>query len=240
MVDGLNNSYKVKSGDCAWKLAQTNLKNNGSKVSNTAIVNEMKRLAELNGCDSVDDFNQKFFSSVGKEIVIEEKSANKPQRETETPSDRNNDRVNQGTQRESVPADSTRVKAPETAPADSTRVSRQKPVQPPAAPKSPKEREIERINNLPDDTSRIIEYNKENYDHEYYGIVDKKTCELKIYDREGNVVKTLTVGVGKAKGDNLQSGYASSNKAKKEAGRYTAPGEFTLDEYKSFNNSYDS
>lgn len=237
MVDGLNNSYKVKSGDCAWKLAQTNLKNNGSKVSNTAIVNEMKRLAELNGCDSVDDFNQKFFSSVGKEIVIEEKSANKPQRETETPSDRNNDRVNQGTQRESVPADSTRVKAPETAPADSTRVSRQKPVQPPAAPKSPKEREIERINNLPDDTSRIIEYNKKNYDHEYYGIVDKKTCELKIYDREGNVVKTLTVGVGKAKGDNLQSGYASSNKAKKEAGRYTAPGEFTLDEYKSFNNA---
>lgn len=237
MVDSLNNTHKVVSGECAWNVAKANLTKGGGKISNSDIVKEMKRLAELNGCDSIDDFNKKFFSTVGKEFMVAENSTNKPENGGGTPVNGNNDKVNQEKQRESAPVDSSRVKGPETAPADSTRVSIQNPVEPPAAPKSPKEKEIERINNLPDDTSRIIEYNKKNYDHDYYGIVDKKTCELKIYDRDGNVVETITVGVGKAKGDNLQSGYLSKNRAKKEAGRYTTPGEFTLDEYSSYNNA---
>lgn len=87
------------------------------------------------------------------------------------------------------------------------------------------------INDMSDDTSRIVAYNKQNYHGKYYGIIDKKTCQLKIYDKQGNVVKTYPVGIGKNKGDNITFGYESQDYSKKEAGRFTTPGEFILDEY---------
>lgn len=82
-----------------------------------------------------------------------------------------------------------------------------------------KAEEAERINNLSTSTERIVEYNKKNYKKQYYGIVDKKTCTLKIYDKtSGTVVKTYTLGLGKDKGDGISGG------------KYTTAGEFTLDE----------
>ena len=98
---------------------------------------------------------------------------------------------------------------------------------------------ITKINEMSDDTARIIAYNRQNYAGDYYGIIDKKSCKLKIYDKQGNVIKTYPVGIGKNRGDNVTFGYKSQNRTKKEAGRYTTPGEFTLDEYQSLgNNNY--
>lgn len=94
----------------------------------------------------------------------------------------------------------------------------------------------QQINDMPDDTARIIAYNRQNYNGQYYGIIDKKSCQLKIYDKQGNVIKTYPVGIGKNKGDNVTFGYKSQDRRKREAGRYTTPGEFTLDEYQSLDN----
>lgn len=75
----------------------------------------------------------------------------------------------------------------------------------------------ERINNISSNKDRIIEYNKTNYNKNYYGIVDKKNCKLTIYDKSGRAVKTYTLGLGKEKGDGLTK-------------NHTTAGEFTLDE----------
>ena len=100
----------------------------------------------------------------------------------------------------------------------------------------PKQTLITEINKLPTSKDRIIEYNK-TFGKKHYAIVDKKACTITLYDKDGNIVKDqngneiiLPVGVGKYKGDNLMYGYASDDKKMKEAGRYTAAGEFTLDE----------
>ena len=69
---------------------------------------------------------------------------------------------------------------------------------------------------------RIIEYNKTNYSPDYYGVVDKKTCTLSIYNKDGKVVKSYILGLGADKGD----GIAHNG----QGGRLTTAGEFTLDE----------
>ena len=57
------------------------------------------------------------------------------------------------------------------------------------------------INNIDSDEKKIIEFNKNNYLYNYYGIVDKKTCTLKIYDKSGKVIDSYVVGVGETIGD---------------------------------------
>ncbi|MCM1338728.1 MAG: L,D-transpeptidase [Muribaculaceae bacterium] len=200
MVNNTTGSYRIISGDCPWNVAKRNLQAKGGKVNNMLIIEEMNRLAKINGCDDVDDFSRKFFYSIGKELILEEV--------------------------EDVEPDVTPIKP------DNPEVPDE-----PARPATTEEAEVERINRMDNDTDRIVEYNKTHYKGEHYGIVDKKTCKLKIYDKEGNVVKTIPVGVGKAKGDYLGSGYLSSDPAKREGGRYTTPGECTLDEYETFDNA---
>ncbi len=95
--------------------------------------------------------------------------------------------------------------------------------------------EIQRINEMPNDLTKIIQYNKKNYKGNFYGVVDKKTCQLMIFDKSGKVVKRITVGIGKTKGDGLSNYYQdhykhTSDAYKAESNRFTTPGEFTLDE----------
>lgn len=247
----VNKTHTVQRGECAWNVAKKNLQSKGTKSTNADIAKEMQRLANLNGCESVEDFNAKYFSSVGSEFVCEEnkqekKGADVPANQHQPTkskepvklpqvdlSDSTNIAKRDNTNVEiKVPVDSLRVDKVKQ-PTDS--VSVKKPA--PTPQLSPEEQEVQRINSLNTDTDRIVEYNKKNYDGNHYAIVDKKTCQLKIYDREGNVLKTLTVGVGKKVGDNLGTYYLDRAEKTKDAykaeqGRYTTPGEFTLDEYK--------
>ena len=101
--------------------------------------------------------------------------------------------------------------------------------------KTPAQAHAIKINQMASDEKKIIEHNKTNYQGQYYGIVDKKSCQLKIYDKQGNVVKTFTVGVGKSKGDGLGAYFLDHYQKTKDAykaenNRYTTAGEFTLDE----------
>ncbi len=244
-------THTVSKGECAWNVAQRTLQKKGGKVTTADITKEMQRLAKLNNCDSVEDFNKKFFSKVGSEFVIDKKEV-------------------QGQQQRSVPLLAPDTLNPDsTLRQDNTRVSRDTLVQrqnnttkteiltPPdlvkdsdrkapvkSQPKlTAKEQEVLRINSMKDDASRIIEYNKKNYEGEHYAIVDKKKCTLSVYDKDGNVVKSFTVGVGKKVGDQLGSyyldrAYKTKDAWKAEQGRYTTPGEFTLDEVKSTSAAY--
>lgn len=238
--------YTVQKNDCPWTVAAKQLKAEGKKVSNDAIVKEMQRLANLNGCDSVDDFSAKFFNKVGAELICNEEGksaapANKPKNKpvpTKSPSDTT--RVARDSVRQNVEVpDNTRVARPVAAP-DSSAVNKKKA---PRKVMTPEQKEAARINNLPNDTARIIEYNKKNCAGNYYGIVDKKTCQLKIYDKSGKIVKTFTVGVGKSKGDNIGSYFMDHCKKTKDAykaesNRYTTAGEFILDDYKNVPDAY--
>lgn len=222
-MTNINKTQNVRRGDCAWKVAARNLQANGKKISNNDIINEMKRLAKLNGCKDVDDFNKKFFSTAGKKYVTDkaEKTQSQKKAEEKPLSARK-------TETRHVKKAASTQQAQKI---DTTKTKKTLQV------KSPQQAYADKINNMPNDTARIIEHNKTSYQGQYYGIVDKKSCQLKIYDKQGNVVKTITVGVGKKKGDNLQSYYMehaekTKNAWKAEQGRYTTAGEFTLDDHK--------
>ena len=76
---------------------------------------------------------------------------------------------------------------------------------------------VDQINHIENNKDRIIAYNKKNYNKKYYGIVDKKNCQLTIYDKSGKAVKSYKLGIGKEEGDGLTA-------------KHTTAGEFTLDE----------
>lgn len=219
-----NRTDVVRKGDSPWRVAERNLKNarlsgnSGQPVTNADIVKEMNRLAKLNGCDNVEDFNSKFFSSVGKEIITDKKEA----KEKTAPK---------------------KAEAPGTPAKPKSRVVNKKIPKTQVPPKTAQEAHAIRINNMSSDEQRIIEHNKTNYQGQYYGIVDKKACQLKIYDKQGNVVKTFEVGIGKTKGDGLPQNYLDLHERTKDAWkaeskRFTTAGEFTLDELSESTNSY--
>lgn len=69
---GNTQSITVKKNDCPWTIAKRSLASQNKKNDNNAIVKEMERLAKLNGCDDVNDFEEKFFKKIGGEIKLSE------------------------------------------------------------------------------------------------------------------------------------------------------------------------
>lgn len=250
----MGNVQKVQRGDCAWTMAKRNLKAENKKITNAAIVGEINRLAKLNGCSSTDDFSKKFFTSTGREVKIkEDKKPATPVAKKDTVPGKNpyNPPI-------TAKQDTTAPKNPKT-PIDTipAPVQKSKPSTPVTQEKNfltraldkigeifatttkkvqktaeeLKKEEAQRINGMASNQQRVIEYNKTNYNGKYYGIVDKKNCKLTIYDKEGKEVRHFTVGVGQQKGDNLCGDTRKTN------GRYTTAGEFTLDEFNSYDYS---
>ena len=75
--------HKIQKGDSPWKVAVTNLKARGVKTDNNAIVKEMQRLAQLNGCKNVEDLSSKFFNRIGLELKTDSNSQVKAQGQTQ-------------------------------------------------------------------------------------------------------------------------------------------------------------
>src|SRR5574344_520048 len=265
MVDNVNKMHSVKKGECAWKIAKETLKATGKTVTNKDILKEMERLAKLNDCNSVEDFNKKFFKSVGKNLITEK---TKPVNTQQT----NNKKIQQSHPKAIVADnDSTYVEKkafhktlknkqiknldkhlkskPTTiinkptvkqdsikaTPSDTTKIAKKTA--------SVTKDFQQRINAMKNDEERVVEYNKKNYKGQYYGIVDKKSCQLKIYNKSGKVVKVYPVGVGKTKGDGLGSYFMDEENHTKDAykaetQRLTTAGECTIDEQKTAAKDY--
>lgn len=101
-------------------------------------------------------------------------------------------------------------------------------------------RYLQYINEMESDEQKIIEHNKHNYNGRYYGIVDKQTCQLKIYRKNGKLVKTYTVGIGRKVGDAPSAYFRDKKKsyAKAQQKAYTTAGEFTMDEITKTSEEY--
>lgn len=197
-------SIRVKKNDSPWLIAKKSLTAQNKEVDNNAIIKEMKRLAKINGCENVDDFGAKFFKKIDTEIKLTENNTQKKE-------------VTKDTKRFQKIIDSTYV-----AQADSTRVAKNDSLK--FAPHSTVEKEIRTINNMPNDLSRIIQYNKKHAEKNYV-VVDKKTCTATVYDKNGKRLNSYEVLLGASKGDDLSTAFAKDTKLAKN-GRRTVPGEY--------------
>jgi len=225
--------YTVQRNDCPWNVSRKRLEASGKKATGTEIAKEMKRLAKLNGCESVDEFAKKFFLKCGSKIVCEKEQQVKPSKTPVIPAEKDNTIV--------AKPDTTRVEREDT-----TRVFNPFKNVPPtevkkdsvsadSVKKSPNrhhrvvdsfEAEAERINSIKGDKNRIIEYNKTHAKGNYV-IVDKKTCQATVYDKQGKVLKSYEVLLGATKGDDLSTAFAADQNLVRN-GRRTVPGEFKL------------
>jgi len=61
-------TYTIEEGNTPWDVAKFELLNNGIKASDGAIVNELYRLAEINGCQQISELTQRF--KVGSTIKL--------------------------------------------------------------------------------------------------------------------------------------------------------------------------
>ena len=197
-------SINVRKNDSPWKVAQRSLAAQNKKADNNAIIKEMERLAKINGCEDVDDFSSKFFKKIDTAIKLTED--NTPQKETKKAP-----RIKQPT------IDSTYV-----AKTESTGVAKNDSLK--FTPYPTIEEEIRTINNMPNDLSRIIQYNKKHASGNYI-IVDKKTCMATVYDKTGKRLKSYEVLLGATKGDDLSTAFAKNPELAKN-GRRTVPGEY--------------
>lgn len=225
--------YTVQRNDCPWKISRKRLESSGKKATGAEIIKEMERLAKLNDCESVEEFSNKFFNKIGSKIVCEKEEQVKPSTLPVIPAEK-----------DTLPAarvDSTRVEREDT-----TKVSN--PFKKVPVPNEKKdsvsrasvnknsnrqlrvfdsfEAEAERINSIKGDKNRIIEYNKTHAKGNYV-IIDKKTCQATVYDKQGKILKSYEVLLGATKGDDLSTAYAADANLARD-GRRTVPGEFKL------------
>lgn len=245
--DVKSNVYTVKRGDCAWKLAQKSLKAKGQEVNNDTIIQEMKNLAKANNCDSVDDFNKKFFSTIGLDLKLTSNPENvdcestlaggghseqldsaktakslRAQRDSSVVSERTVEK-----------ADSTRVEKVKVARGDSTHTARvdsakmtqamRRIAQGTALADSTSWKDIQaqytRINQLSDDKSKVLEWHKQNPTDQNFVIVDKKACKATVYSPDGKEVTSFMVGLGRQKGDDYMK--PNNERPMTSAGIYT-------------------
>ncbi len=69
-VNLTGNVYTIEKGSNLWNVAKANLQQDpNATVNNTAIINEMNRLAAINGCQNYSELSQKF-SRVGVQINV--------------------------------------------------------------------------------------------------------------------------------------------------------------------------
>lgn len=198
-----DNVYTIQKNDCPWKIAEKLLKkeNSTKRLTTKAIIDEMNRLAQANGCTDTTDFQKRFFLAVGSEIQLD------------TP-----DNI---THAESVnPAET-----PETPKAAVERTAWRIQVPPQDS------KELDEINNLPTDKERVIEWHKRNSNtiKGNYVIVDKKACSATVYSADGTELAVFETGLAARKGDQKgQKGGDIHTLPANQMDSFTTAGEYTI------------
>ncbi len=221
----ISNSYTIQKGDCPYTLAKNNLKNQGKKATNSAIVKEMNRLATLNGCKNVDEFGKKYFNSAGKKITF----TGQPKQQNITQNKAIPDSIRPDTLIRAERTDALRV---DTTSKDTIKFNKKHPVDSTRQDTTRHQRmrqvgghsEISRINCMQNDTQKIITYNKKHAKGNYI-ILDKKTCKATIYNKAGQKLKSYEVLLGRDKGDDMSTAWAKDSNKQKYT---TVPGEYTF------------
>lgn len=233
--------FQVRKGDSPWTFAATGL---GDGATQQEIAQQVKKLPSIYGCSSMEEFQRKYFSKPGTTIEIKFGG-----RELQQPSAMQVDTLPQRLrgcdlrQDTTVPCDAIRdsniLRYPRLL-HDSQRIDTDSVNGTFTQHRSnlldfssiPTENwrtvrgEQERINNLPTDKERIIEYNRTiGHPEDNYVIVDKKNFTATVYTPDGQVVKEYEVGVAKNESDALlrrSKRHPENNFAATSAGIYTA------------------
>jgi len=202
-------SIPIKSGDSPWKIAANNLAKEGKKPSSQDIVKEMNKLAQINGCKSVDEFGKKF-SRIGESIKVPVNKQEATYKINNGLGDDKKSKMDSLLKISGVaPIDSTKVARSFF---DSTKINNQVAKDSIKTPEKKSEswdviqKKYEKINSLGNDEQKVIEWHKQNADKntENYVIVDKKSCKLNVYSAKGDLLKTFESGLGKVKGDEVR------------------------------------
>ena len=178
----------------------------------------MERLAKLNGCQSIDEFNNKYFAKVGSVFIVEKKETPAPKKKSLLPDHVENQDTVARNDNTRVVRD-TIVKTPDKIDPDTIKNHKK-----PKPQKLTPEMEIANINAMDNDVDKIIEYNKRHAKGNYI-IIDKKTCTATVYNKDGKKLDSYEVLLGQTKGDDLASPYA---KDASQRSYETVPGEFTF------------
>lgn len=233
--------YNVQRGDSPWSFARKMLERQHTNVTNQQIAAELKKLPSLYGCKNIDEFAKKFFIA-GKSFEINSSHAQdlstnsskdsvfakRDSIEREIFSDSSKalktDAISD-TNRARLRVDSSfRDSVVKTNSHNNDSVSFKKAL----GAKNWKDIEKlqNKINKLPTDKQRIIEYNRTIGNiKDNYVIVDKKNYSATVYSPDGKVIKQYEIGVAKNEGDQLlrrSKKNAEKNIASTSAGIYTA------------------
>lgn len=153
----------------------------------------MERLAKLNHCDSVEDFNNKYFGNIGKNLIIDENSTQQKAKvnKTKTPQSKK-DTLRMDTTKFEIRQDNTKV-VRDTFPQptigkDSVKTDTVQKKRYSAPALSSFQKEAAHINHIKGSKNRIIEYNKKHAKGNYV-IIDKKTCQATVYSKDGKPLK---------------------------------------------------
>lgn len=225
-------THTVTLGENPWKFVKEQLSANG-EVSNQDIATNLKYLAKENGCDSVEEFQHKYFSGVGKTFSYESLDSSKSESSVMPAID-----TSLATRRDCVfdrirPTDSIYERM-----VDTTRSSERIDTLQPDTTSVPVSRDSvkttdtthlcdtigfvtifkslvkedwsglkqaqDRINGLSSNKDRVIAYNREmNESRQNYIIVDKQNYTATVYSWDGQPIKEFEVGVAKNKSDAL-------------------------------------
>lgn len=222
MTGDVHTVYRVKSGECTWSAAEKLLRAKGFKnITTKMIVNEMNRLAQLNNETNVTNFNNKYFSklpsSFYSDIKKQEKSVQKQSaqiiEQKEIASNHTNISQALNIEDGSYIAENNTIYVEPYPQKQNIKI------------RSQDEKEIDRINQIKDNKTKIIEFNKTNSSKNYL-IVDKQNCTATIYTPDGERIKSVPVGLGKQKGDKMNR--ALKNNQWDAQGAYTTAGQFKL------------
>lgn len=205
---------QIQNGDSPWKVAKDSLRAKGdNSITGSDIINEMKRLSDLNGCSNVQDFQKKYFSKSGNTVKLFEakKANNSLKMDTITFSKINKEFSKRDTAvKDNTYSDTIRSK---------TEIMKESKLW-------KQSQEIDKINSIKDNKSRVIEFNKKHAKGNYV-IVDKNKCTVTVYNKAGKPVKTYEALIGATKGDSLSRAFAADKNVARK-GYTTVPGQFEI------------
>ncbi len=242
--------YQVRSGASPWSFAKEQLEKEGKTVTNAMIAKRVQELPSIYGCKSLDEFQRKYFRA-NTSFEIKGQSASKSgsvfahsRRDTIARSHIDS----MGVVKSDAIPDSHRiarqdsqqfVKRDSQKPSDSEMIAAGSRYIQTSSTHGTDLRSVlnrkswnsikavqDRINALPSDKQKIIEYHRQFKDlKDNYVIVDKKNFTATVYSPDGKVVKQYEIGVARNESDRLlrrskrnpQNSFASTS-----AGIYTA------------------
>ncbi len=244
--------HHVRSGETPWSYAKTELSKTNSNVTNSMIARRVSELASIYGCKSPEEFARKYFKA-NSTFEVKENSPKKQnttifsmarpdtvaRKRMDSIHIAKNDAITDSHNVARRDSQQALVRSTQKQRTDSEMIAAgSKYIRTDSLHKPDLKSALgakswdaiktvqDRINNLPSDKKKIIEYHRQFRDlKDNYVIVDKKNFTATVYSPDGKVVKQYEIGVARNESDQLlrrSKRNTGNNFAATSAGIYTA------------------